>query len=295
MITTYSCWESEESTATSTRDQIVYTAIVTLLKLPCPISDVVYSSLPRLLTYPHQWVRLAASQLLGHLLGKIEAKSMHEKIGNGKCEGYLASYEKIFELVKGSLEQMRSANILPEHANQLVRNFVWFTSTLIYLDSSAGKVEDELSAEDLIHKLTALASVESSQEPNNITKRGVVLKWVGAVVNALEPSLLKPFLPSLVAPVHREIKLTDGPAEELAGEVMDFLRKQLGTEVLSQAVVTAEKYRSEKRRKRKRESALAAIADPASHAKKKVKSNLAKRDKRKEKYKKLKAKQYIAH
>ena len=39
---------------------------------------------------------------------------------------------------------------------------------------------------------------------------GIILKWVGAVVNTVDKEVLAPHLPSLVAPVHREVKNTTG-------------------------------------------------------------------------------------
>ena len=81
-------------------------------------------------------------------------------------------------------------------------------------------------------------------------------------------------------------------ANELTNEVLNLLRAKLGHESVSAALVTAEKSLTDKKRKRKREEALSAIATPEIQAKRKIKENKAKREKRKEKYKSLKARQF---
>ncbi|KAL5266183.1 hypothetical protein ACHWQZ_G003559 [Mnemiopsis leidyi] len=295
LVNTLSVWEGEEDNVTSTRDQAVYTGVLTLLKLDSTstLPLTVYDRLQELMTYPHQWVRLAGSQLLGHLLSGHDYRNVLSAGFSSSAFGNNPRL-KMDELIKLCLVQLRSGNILPEHSLQIVKNIVWLTAALLF----SGQDEEQegmLSTRDVIHRIVVFASVESSQNPNSSLKRGIVLKWVGALVKTVDKELIAPHLPVLVSPVHREVKNTEGPACEIATEVMSFLRDHLGNEILSSALVTATKTQLERKKKRKRETALAAIADPESRAKKKVKVNLAKREKRKEKYKMLKAKQFKSH
>ena len=78
----------------------------------------------------------------------------------------------------------------------------------------------------------------------------------------------------------------------LAMEVMNFLRNKYDKDVIANALIAAEKCISDKKRKRKREAALLAMSDVTGTAKRRVKINLAKRRKRKEKFLQMKAKQY---
>eukprot|EP00116_Pleurobrachia_bachei_P005585 sb/3465847/ len=151
----------------------------------------------------------------------------------------------------------------------------------------------DVTGAQIVHKIVAMAGVEASQAPKISTKREITLKWIGGVCKNLELEQVERELPAFLTVVQREMKNADSDSLcSLAIEVMEFLRGRYGKDTISSALVSAEKQLTEKRKKRKREAAISAIADPAAHSKKKIKSNLAKREKRKEKVKVLKAKQY---
>ena len=191
LVNTY-CSSSEDSTATTLRDQVLYRSVVTLMKLKQPPHSV-YTSLETLLLYPHQWVRLAAAQLLGHLISKLDPTSSDAMLPSDQLTG----------LVDCCIKQLHSPNLLPDHALQLTKNFVWFTSSL--LSNPA-----QMSPAHLILKLVTCANVEASQNPGSFVKRSLVLKWVGALVASLPSDLILPHLPTLVVPINRELKSNPG-------------------------------------------------------------------------------------
>ena len=193
LVSTYSS-SSDDTTATTLRDQVLYRSVVTLLKFKQPPTSL-YNSLEALLLYPHQWVRLAGSQLLGHLLSMEDAASFQPST--------VLPADKVTALIQCCVKQLHSQNILPDHALQLTKNFVWFTSVVL-------RNPHLMPPSNLIHKLITSANVEASQNPGCVVKRGMVLKWVGALAASLPPDLILPYLPTLVVPINRELKTSTG-------------------------------------------------------------------------------------
>jgi len=202
---------------------------------------------------------------------------------------------QIAVITEQTLAQLKSPNLLPAHVDQIAKNIVYLTRALLEGGEEEDVSEETLSVTDIIHKMTVLAAVEASQSPKTTTKRCLVMKWIAALcTSSTSPALLQPFLPSFLQTLQREMKSSIAPEElsMLATEIMQLLRERFGKEEIASALLAADKTLTEKKRKRKREAALQAIADPEKSAKRKVKVNLSKRVKRKEKYKVLKSKQF---
>jgi len=282
----------EDVEMTTTRDQVLYLAVMVVIKLgkTHPIPSQVYERLGQLQGHSHQWIRLAGSQLLGHVL------SLESSVLVSPTQEYFQTdtREKIAVITEQTLAQLKSPNLLPAHVDQIAKNIVYLTRAL--LEGGEEDVSEEtLSVTDIIHKMTVLAAVEASQSPKTTTKRCLVMKWIAALcTSSTSPALLQPFLPSFLQTLQREMKSSIAPEElsMLATEIMQLLRERFGKEEIASALLAADKTLTEKRRTRKREAALQAIADPEKSAKRKVKVNLSKRVKRKEKYKVLKSKQF---
>ncbi|XP_076578925.1 small subunit processome component 20 homolog [Chaetodon auriga] len=155
----------------------------------------------------------------------------------------------------------------------------------------------------LINKLSLMAKREAAHTPKVPLKRTCVFKFLGAIAMDLGKERLGPYLTTIITPLYRELDSTyadqDPTLKNLAQELIELLKKQVGLERFSLAFSAVQKEFSQRRAARKRHRAMQAVANPDIAAKKKLKKHKNKIEAKKRKIEFLrpgyKAKKHRSH
>ncbi|CAJ1054380.1 small subunit processome component 20 homolog [Xyrichtys novacula] len=129
----------------------------------------------------------------------------------------------------------------------------------------------------LIKKMSLMAKREAAYTPKIPLKRTCVFKFLGAISMDLGKERLGPYLTTIITPLYRELDSTyadqDPTLKNLAQELIELLKKQVGLEKFSLAFSAVQKEFSMRRAARKRHRAMQAVANPDIAAKKKLKKH----------------------
>uniref|UniRef100_A0A3Q1ECN8 UTP20 small subunit processome component n=1 Tax=Acanthochromis polyacanthus TaxID=80966 RepID=A0A3Q1ECN8_9TELE len=155
----------------------------------------------------------------------------------------------------------------------------------------------------LIRKLSLMAKREAAFSPKVPLKRTCVFKFLGAIAMDLGKDRLGPYLTTIITPLYRELDSTyaeqDPTLKNLAQELIELLKRQVGLERFSLAFSAVQKEFSQRRAARKRHRAMQAVANPDIAAKKKLKKHRNKIEAKKRKIEFLrpgyKAKKHRSH
>ncbi|XP_071357681.1 small subunit processome component 20 homolog isoform X2 [Trachinotus anak] len=155
----------------------------------------------------------------------------------------------------------------------------------------------------LMNKLSLMAKREAAHTPKVPLKRTCVFKFLGAIAMDLGKERLGPYLTTIITPLYRELDSTyadqDPTLKNLAQELIELLKKQVGLERFSLAFSAVQKEFSQRRAARKRHRAMQAVANPDIAAKKKLKKHKNKIEAKKRKIEFLrpgyKAKKHRSH
>ncbi|XP_067906298.1 small subunit processome component 20 homolog isoform X2 [Heterodontus francisci] len=139
----------------------------------------------------------------------------------------------------------------------------------------------------LISKLCTLAKREAAYTPKIPLKRTCVFKFLGAIAVNLGTEGVKSYLPTVIAPLYRELNSTyaeqDPTLRNLSQEIIELLKKLVGLEMFSMGFAAVQKEASQKRASRKRQKALQTVANPDIAARKKIKKHKNKAEAKKRK------------
>ncbi|XP_072311103.1 small subunit processome component 20 homolog [Eucyclogobius newberryi] len=176
------------------------------------------------------------------------------------------------------------------------------------LEEEEEKEEDDkddrpLSLLWLINKLSLMAKREAAYSPKVPLKRTCVFKFLGAMGMDLGKERLGPYLKTIITPLYRELDSTyadqDPTLKNLAQELIELLKKQVGLAPFSLAFSAVQREFSQRRASRKRHRAMQAVANPEMAAKKKLKKHKNKIEAKKRKIEFLrpgyKAKKHRGH
>ncbi|XP_074554208.1 small subunit processome component 20 homolog [Halichoeres trimaculatus] len=129
----------------------------------------------------------------------------------------------------------------------------------------------------LMKKLSLMAKREAAYTPKIPLKRTCVFKFLGAIAMDLGKERLGPYLTTIITPLFRELDSTyadqDPTLKNLAQELIELLKKQVGLERFSLAFSAVQKEFSQRRAARKRHRAMQAVSHPDIAAKKKLKKH----------------------
>uniref|UniRef100_A0A8C5PLM5 UTP20 small subunit processome component n=1 Tax=Leptobrachium leishanense TaxID=445787 RepID=A0A8C5PLM5_9ANUR len=268
------------------------------------------------LFYPHSWVWLTSSQIFGLLFalqkpeelasGWISKKTKSKKTHTDCPVPYLMDNldTKIRDLALAFYHQLQSKFLDRSLGEQVIKNLL-FVAKVVYLlqpdaeltqtnqkavtveteDLEASGDEEEITKEEerkatlmwLLKKLSILAKREAAHTPKNPLKRTCVFKFLGALAVDLGNERVKPFLPTIIAPLFRELNSTyadqDPTLKNLSQEIIDLLKNSVGLEHFSLAFSSVQREANQKRVMRKKQRALQAVANPDMAAKKKIKKH----------------------
>uniref|UniRef100_A0A8C0AVP8 UTP20 small subunit processome component n=1 Tax=Buteo japonicus TaxID=224669 RepID=A0A8C0AVP8_9AVES len=143
----------------------------------------------------------------------------------------------------------------------------------------------------LMKKLSLMAKREAAYSPKVPLKRSCIFKFLGAVSVDLGKDRIKPYLPTILTPLYRELNSTyaeqDPTLKNLSQEIIELLKKLVGLEAFSLAFSSVQKQANRKRAMRKKQRALQTVANPDIAARRKLKRHKNKAETRKRKIESL--------
>ncbi|XP_065514435.1 small subunit processome component 20 homolog isoform X1 [Caloenas nicobarica] len=139
----------------------------------------------------------------------------------------------------------------------------------------------------LMKKLSLMAKREAAYSPKVPLKRSCIFKFLGAISVDLGKDRIKPYLPTILTPLYRELNSTyaeqDPTLKNLSQEIIELLKKLVGLEAFSLAFSAVQKQANQKRVMRKKQRALQTVANPDIAARRKLKRHKNKAETRKRK------------
>lgn len=250
-----------------------------------------------LLAYPHEWVRLAASQFLGFVVASISIDHLADLIisNNSDDEGYLCSDPRkgIESLTLDLCSQLQPGGIREEFAQQVIKILIFVARVLQRVPLNSSDAELKLNILWLTKRMRKIINNEIVVTPSNTTLRTVVFKWIAGVCTVLDTDKIKSVLHHLLAPLVREMltkEETNSPLKNLAKEVCNIIKKRIDVDTYSSVLLKVQQRLSVRRAERKRARSQLAITDPEIHAKKKIKRHEKKKIVKKRKREEIKGK-----
>ncbi|CAH2002387.1 unnamed protein product [Acanthoscelides obtectus] len=249
-----------------------------------------------LLSYPHEWVRLAAAQFLGYVLSTMDTERLSKLLLERKTEdsGFLYSDpENALKSLTLDLCDQLQPGVTNDLAEQVVKNLVFVARVLQHIPLKASDSDSKLNLLWLAKRMRKIVNSEIVEKASVIVLRTEVFKWIAGVITALDMEKVRPVLHHLMAPLVRELITTEeknAPLRQLAKEVTNMLKKKIGMEEYTQVLSKLQQNLSVKRAERKRARTQLAVTDPEIFAKKKLKRQERKKESKKRKMAEMKGK-----
>ncbi|KAK8782799.1 hypothetical protein V5799_015864 [Amblyomma americanum] len=279
-----------------TKDHIIYLYLVSLSKVAMACSLVRAPAMQEnfgtlcgyaetYLLHPHAWVRLAASQFYGAVFAAYKPEEVATACGPSAEESspeYLLteSPSKVRNLTEKFCSQLQPDDVLPEIAEQGIRNLVFLTK--VSVRASREGIDTVHSVDWILKKVSREAHSEVVSDPRCTVKRSNVFKFLAAVSLDLTRPELHSHLEVILMPICRELE-DQSPSQsdemkQLANEVTGVVKKAAGVEAFGAALVALQGNLAGKKLKRKRDKALEMVRNPEAGARKKIKHQLRKKE-----------------
>lgn len=253
----------------------------------------------RNLLYPHAWVRLAASRLMGLLFAHVKTSKEPVEVAIQAKDLQMSAFKFV--------RQLSAANVTEELAFQDVKNLVFIgmqfeTENVMYVkpdaskedkDADEGQGGDEPDEEKalnwLVRKISSILRTEKrARELQHSKKASIqflasVIQFVSTVerLQELEDEITFAFYNFLEPAAEEEETETTKEFKALAQESMDMLQKRVGTTEYLKVYSRVRQMIADRRAERKKKRAVQAVTAPDIHARKKIRKNEKKREKRK--------------
>ncbi|KAF8991462.1 armadillo-type protein [Cyathus striatus] len=300
--------------------QVSYYALTSLskiLKIFPELSDKISWDLvsPHLL-FPHAWVRMASSRLLGQLLNSVPVSLPDPSLP----PTHPLSKVGMNEVAKSLCEQLKSEHLDEALGLQIVKNLFWigkcFCMVKVQNDDQEEEVDEEAEVDEeevqdveakddkkadnplpwLFSKLSY--QVRSSQiqrrskasfNKNWSQQPLAVLRWFAAMTSHMEASRLEQFLIHILTPAYRlteDDTIRDTQIDELkttAQELITLVQEKVGTTKFSNAYNQIRQRTLSIRKERKVARVVQTTTNPELAAKRRMQRNVNKKESRKRK------------
>ena len=253
-----------------------------------PMWDLIEGSL----LYPHSWVRLVASRLMGFLYSKAQ---------EGSTFPTLVRADNLQKTAFKYLRQLGATSISDELGIQIVKNLVFIASQweeggtkyvkpmtkeedIDEYEEEQGESEEFSALSWLITKVASVLRNEKRAKEMIVSKRSSI-QYLAAVIQITTDESLKDLSQDIIMALYPFSVSDDERHKEfrdLCTEVLTMMQEKLGTTDYLKSYSAVRQIIVDRRIERKTKRAVEAVANPELHAKKKLKKNLVKRVKRKQ-------------
>ncbi|ORY03876.1 hypothetical protein K493DRAFT_276201 [Basidiobolus meristosporus CBS 931.73] len=262
-----------------------------------------------LLLHPHSWVRLSVCRLFGIYFTYLDPKTL--LFANTTTRDSYLRKSVLTGIANKMCLQLKSEYLSEDLGTQLVKN-LFFIGKCFYHEGSRGADEKDSDPEpemdnaeedgeeandegnrnrSLFWLFRKLSFVARSDIGGNkaTTRRTFIFQWFAAMASFIKADELKPYLIPIVSPIYRTVNDETSKGKEaedlrtLGQEVLDFIRKQVGTTIYHEVYNQVRQRVVDIRRERKAKRSFQAITDPEAHARRKIQKNEMKKNSRKKK------------
>ncbi|CAN6649800.1 U3 small nucleolar RNA-associated protein 20 [Trichomonascus vanleenenianus] len=254
------------------------------------------------LLYPHPWVRLVAARLEGKLFSEMK---------NDYCEITIDPLQSTaFKFVR----QLGAVGIAEELGIQIVKNLIfisrrWEQEGAMYVplkqskDESGGEDEENGDENDngeengraetedltalgwLVKKVASVLRNEKAKVAETAVSKKASIQYLATVIQIVTPERLNDLSQDLVLAFYPFSESEDSrfkDYKDLCIEALSMIEEKMGTTEYLNVYNTVRQIIADKRTQRRTKRAVEAVRNPQLHAKKKMKKNIVKREKRKQ-------------
>lgn len=270
--------------------------------------------------YPHAWIRLASSRLLGQLLGAVqeEADKYPAAAKYISVESYKFAEDEeeakikfsYISLTEKQVEQLATPDVAGELALQIAKNLVFISMKLEEYgityepeeaDESEEKEKEKEKDKSALHWLVAKVGLilrTEKRSHNLFESKKAIIQFLASVVTTVSVERATMLAPGMIYGVYPYIEGlitsaggSDGSdtkakqtheIQTLSQEAVEIVREKLGTTAYMKAYGTVRSRVLDLRAERRKQRAVAAVADPAAFAAQRLETRSKKRAKRKE-------------
>lgn len=227
------------------------------------------------LLYPHSWVRLSASRLIGIYVSKLD-------------EMNLTDYE-IQTIAYRLLRQLAAPGISELLGSQIVKNMAkitmyWSSKQTPYVDSTSTPDDSnyQLASEWAISRTSAILRNEIGE--NLLTNKKSSIQYVALLIQILSVDEVFKVAETIILPLYNYTESNNDNDEELKTlslETMEMLESKLGVTKYTEKFTKVRQLVTRRRQERKAKRSQLALTAPDISAKRKMRKHERFREKRK--------------
>ena len=250
-----------------------------------PQYEEVWKSILESLLFPHSWVRLISSRLVGILLSNLD-----------NSEFALTDYD-IQTIAYRLLHQLGAPSISQDLGTQITKNLVlitmrWESNKVLYQFKQSPETEGgestkyKYATDYLVSRVCSIIRQENNYKDSFVSKKSSV-QFTAMLVQILSLEKLPAASEQILLALYNLTELNPNNSEEeselvnLSMECMQMIEKKLGTSEYTNIYTKVKQAVNLRRRERKTKRAQMAVTAPDIAARRKMKKHERSRDKRK--------------
>lgn len=235
--------------------------------------------------YPHSWVRLIASRLIG---------SLYSRYGSSACAVVLSD-DVLQQHASRFIRQLGAPEVGEALATQIVKNLIFIIQRWISGESTfseSKEVEEEVEEGEgsenpdglswLVGKASAILRTQKRPKEMKASKKACS-QLLAALVQLSDKDIVKPLAEKLIMAFYF-YSITDDERDkelhDMAREALNMIQSKIGVTDFAHAYSNVKVAISNRQQERRAKRAIEAVAEPELHARKVMRKNLAKKEKR---------------